>query len=119
MELFPAVRYIIYSFHCAAAAKDAAAIRAKVCRCRDCRFYFGFRQTGLFFFAAAVVAAAGFLLSGNKRNKNASRPFNWLDFLNLSAFCNPSRSPCWLDSRVCFTFFFRFTHEKFVYAASV
>jgi hypothetical protein len=37
-----------------------------------------------FFSAAAVVAAAGFLLSGNKRNKNASRPFNLLDFLILA-----------------------------------
>jgi hypothetical protein len=54
-----------------------------------------------------------------QKKQKGRRPFNLLDFLNLAAFRNPSRSPCRLDSWVCFTFFFRFAHGKFISAASV
>jgi len=52
-----------------------------------------------------LVATAGFLLSGNKRNKNALRPYSLLDFLSLAAFRNHSRSPYRLVSVVSSTLF--------------
>jgi hypothetical protein len=43
-------------------------------------------------------ATAGFLLSGNKRNKNAWRPFYWVDFLSLAA--GPQPQPLAFQARL-------------------
>jgi hypothetical protein len=48
--------------------------------------------------AAGRIAAAGFLLSADKRNKNSWRPFNLLDFLSLAA--SPQPKPLALQARL-------------------